>query len=415
MYLRRMIRHGFVVLLLATTACTGTKEEVCKPAGSGQLVISSLHGNNFGVAAELRGRYRLENGQLRVDADSLNLKQIINGYYGYVTVKQVRVGLFSQQDEEHFNSHALSTPLLVNKTFTENRVLDLGSHVFVINIDPEVPLDHAWVGIEIENADNGTYYAHTQRNFFASHFVSTGCLSDPCDHIETIEEAIEARCDAVLTRELEEWSYPVGAWFDRLRDVPDPVWVALNENNIAAMRILHSHDIDIDQVDKSGTTPLSLAAARGSVEMLKVLLELGANPNYAIPDGDQAGRTPLYGAISAQSPEIVELLLKHGGRSDLSDAYGWLPVHYAVYYDALPSLVALERSGANLDAPAPGKRGETPLMVAAQYAKLDAIKFLLLQGASLQQTDRYGKTAYDYAIFFGKQEAASLLTPSMVE
>lgn len=411
MRINRMVMCvSLLVVLLSELACTEVKEvkETCT-LSKGKLSISSWHGNNFGVAAELHGWYRVENSHLTVEADTLDLRQVINGYYGYVTVKQLRIVVLGDHDDQHFTTYAKSEPLPIGKTFDQDRALTLGSQQFTLNLGTDVPLGELWLGIEIENAEGGYYYAHTPRNFFARELARTGCIDSPCEHIDTIAAAIEARCDSALTQELERWNYPLMAWLDTLYDRPAPVWVALAEKNIEAMRILHAHDIDIDVAGKGGETPLMLAAANGSAEMVSTLLVLGADPNYAIPNGEQAGRTALNGAIAAHSIDTVAQLLKHGGRADLPDAYGWLPVHYAVYYDSIPSLEVLEQAGNDLDLPAPGQRGETPLMVAAQYAKIDAIKFLLEHGASLHRTDRYGKNALDYARYFNKPEAADLL------
>jgi len=416
MFLHRLITYGFILVAgLSGVAHSGIQNETeSGKANNRPLIISSWHGNNFGVVAELRGSYRLEGQRLTVSAESLRLRQVVSCQYGCVTIKQVRVAVYGESGPENFSSHAESEPLAVGRTFDRGAVLDLGGQEFVLKLEPETPLTRLWLGIEIEETKGGHYYAHTPRNFFAREFAQMGWGQDACANVSTEVAAIETGCHAALTRKLESWSRPFTAWFDRVRGRPDPVWVALHENSAEAVRILRRHDVDIDIPGDNGETPLMLAAANGSTEMVRAFLENGANPNRTIPRGKQAGRTALIGAISARSAEAVELLLSHGGRADLADAHGWLPVHYAVYYDNTPSLEILEmlvKHGVNLDAPAPGQRAETPLMVAAQYAKTDAIRFLLARGARRNAQDRHGKNARDYAEFFNQSEAVLLLEP----
>ena len=66
---------------------------------------------------------------------------------------------------------------------------------------------------------------------------------------------------------------------------------------------------------------------------------------------------------------------------------------------------------AKLEANTITDRGETPLMLAAQYGKLAAMRYLLAQGVNTSTQDRYGKNAYDYAVFFKQTAAVELLRP----
>lgn len=56
----------------------------------------------------------------------------------------------------------------------------------------------------------------------------------------------------------------------------------------------------------TGDTPLHRAVSRGA-EMVKLLLDHGADPNLVNAQGD----TPLVGVVST-APEIIELLITHG-------------------------------------------------------------------------------------------------------
>ena len=397
-------------LLASATAHAETPGDEPK-TGSGDrpLLISSWHGNNFGVAAELRGTYRLEAQRLTIVASSLRLRQVKSCQYGCVTIKQVRIGVYGESGPGNFSTYANSEPLLVNRTFDKSSVLDLGAQTFVLNLNAQTPLPKTWLGIDIDDEKGGSYYAHTARNFFAQEFAAMGWAPDACASVKGEAQAIKSGCNVALRHELEYWARPLTSLWGRLRGRAEPVWIALHENNVEAVRILHAHGENIDPIGQGGETPLMLAAANGATDMVGALLQNGANPKHAVASGNQKGRTALNGAISANSAATVDVLLKHGARYDIPDGFGWLPVHYAVYYGSVDALRALGDRGADLNTNAPGQRGETPLMVAAQYSKLPALQFLLERGVDISRLDRHEKNALDYAEFFKQADAASLL------
>ena len=67
--------------------------------------------------------------------------------------------------------------------------------------------------------------------------------------------------------------------------------------------------------DRTGVTPLMLAAALGHLETVSVMLAKGA----AVDAADASGRTALHYAIAAQQFPLVEALLAHNARLDLRD------------------------------------------------------------------------------------------------
>jgi len=67
--------------------------------------------------------------------------------------------------------------------------------------------------------------------------------------------------------------------------------------------------------NKGLTPPIVLAAWEGSIEMMKVLLDAGADPNLSA-----SAETALYCAAEHHAQEKVELLLASGARHDLFTA-----------------------------------------------------------------------------------------------
>ena len=72
------------------------------------------------------------------------------------------------------------------------------------------------------------------------------------------------------------------------------------------VRLLHEHHADVDAVDSDGNTPLHVAAQRGNVAVLDVLLAFGANV-YA---RNHSGKTPLHLAAAYSQRRAVRLLCR---------------------------------------------------------------------------------------------------------
>ena len=92
------------------------------------------------------------------------------------------------------------------------------------------------------------------------------------------------------------------------------------------------------------------------------------------------GELPIHLAVQySRSAEVVALLLERGGVEQLraEDINGGLPIHYAAAFSRSAEVVALlVRSGA-WQVAAKSRYGRTPLALAEQRSRLEAIKALL--------------------------------------
>jgi len=75
-----------------------------------------------------------------------------------------------------------------------------------------------------------------------------------------------------------------------------------------------------------GYTPLWLAVKKGHEEVVKLLLESGANVNAQ----DKDGKTVLHCAVENKEEKVVQLLLECGANVDVQDKYGKTVLHRAV-------------------------------------------------------------------------------------
>lgn len=152
-------------------------------------------------------------------------------------------------------------------------------------------------------------------------------------------------------------------------------------------------------------TALMDAMADDDMEMIKVLIDAGAE----VDARDKDGETALMMA-SGRQLDVVKLLLARGAKVNSKDYRGWTPLMWASYnapYVGHPAIVQelLDR-GADLNAK--GSDGETALMLACER-HLDVVKLLLDRGADVNAEDSGQHTALDIAEHANSAEIVQLL------
>jgi ankyrin repeat protein len=81
--------------------------------------------------------------------------------------------------------------------------------------------------------------------------------------------------------------------------------------------------------EESRHRALALAAQHGHVDVVRILLDAGEDPNRFNPEGNHAHSTPLHQAALAGHDAVVRLLVERGARLDIkdtiyqSDPAGW--------------------------------------------------------------------------------------------
>jgi ankyrin repeat protein len=77
---------------------------------------------------------------------------------------------------------------------------------------------------------------------------------------------------------------------------------------------------------------LALAAQHGHVEVVRLLLDAGEDPNRYNPEGNHGHSTPLHQAVWSGHKPVVELLVERGARLDIRDTiYQGTPLGWAEY------------------------------------------------------------------------------------
>ena len=137
-----------------------------------------------------------------------------------------------------------------------------------------------------------------------------------------------------------------------------------------------------------------------TVELVKTLLDNGANPNLAIknPNPTFDGYTPLFVAITTQNPniEIIKLLLENGANPNASFRGTNILMNIVSNHTDAEVLKLMIKHGADINARDPN--GLTPLMYATYNKDKPELMVteLLDKGANPQLIDNRGHNASDY-------------------
>ncbi|CAL4969321.1 unnamed protein product [Urochloa decumbens] len=153
-----------------------------------------------------------------------------------------------------------------------------------------------------------------------------------------------------------------------------------------------------------GVGALHVAAVAGSLEVCSYMVEglrVGVDPV------DDEGRTPLFCAIEGENVEVVKYLLNHGANQDKADHEGQTPLHSAAAIGDCEMVELLIAKGAYVD---PVAVGGTPLHVAATKGQDSTMKILLEHNADCNKMDMiFGVTPLFAAINVGSVKCVKLL------
>ena len=138
-------------------------------------------------------------------------------------------------------------------------------------------------------------------------------------------------------------------------------------------------------VSYPGYLPIHLAAATGQVEVVRWLLQHGADPNANAGDDFNPMR-PLQLAVMNGSTEIIDLLIKGGAKLDINE--GPREIRYQSPLVIATAYGRLEIVRQLLDRGAPVENGRpTPLFMATAGGYTDIFNLLLEHGIRLLQPE----------------------------
>lgn len=240
---------------------------------------------------------------------------------------------------------------------------------------------------------------------------------------------------AVLSRLLKE-----GAQIDAVAQGNNTALchaVAVKDFEVASMLV--KAGANVNHLPDNGLSPLAIAAINGDVRLYRLLSEHGASFPKIMPGGTQA----LHAAAKGGAPEIVRDVIAKVGVSEIDsqDANRQTPLHITAENGHIDAAKVLLNAGADLNARSfklnahsihtAAKSGQagfvgflldrgvavdtrmgtglTPLLIAAAYGKLDAVKLLVDRKASVRAVDEKESTALLLALSYKHEQVARYL------
>lgn len=183
--------------------------------------------------------------------------------------------------------------------------------------------------------------------------------------------------------------------------------LAVQEDNIECATALIRSGANVN-FHSGGTLdkyPITIAAERNHSDMVRMLLEQGANPNAADNvDGLQA----IHYAAKNGNIEMLESLIQYGAKADSIAEGSLTPLVLAAgegHTDMVKKLLSLGVS------PNQGKNfiGNSALAAACLSGNLSVVKALLEAGADINSSNKQGENAYDIAHNHEKEDILSIL------
>jgi uncharacterized protein len=147
---------------------------------------------------------------------------------------------------------------------------------------------------------------------------------------------------------------------------------AVEKKDVEAVRQLIGSGINVDQLDSSNDSPLIMAAYKGHTEIVRLLLEAGADV-AAVDPGMQA--TALHAASYAGRTEAAKLLIEFGIEIDKQGPVnGYTALHDAIWENNIETARVLIDAGANLNLKS--HEGQTPLDFAKAKHRKEIISLI---------------------------------------
>lgn len=161
-----------------------------------------------------------------------------------------------------------------------------------------------------------------------------------------------------------------------------------------------------NQQNEDGDTPLGLAAEKGHLNCMRLLLEA---PGININHPDNEGETPLMKAAYYNQPEAIKLLLATPGIDiNATNQSGDNAFHLAIFGEN-PECARMLMEAPGFDLARSCTEGRTPLHLAAASGLVQWLRQLLSKSPDINAQDDMGRTPLYHAAFYHQAACMQLL------
>ncbi|KAL2009325.1 hypothetical protein VTN00DRAFT_7519 [Thermoascus crustaceus] len=162
-------------------------------------------------------------------------------------------------------------------------------------------------------------------------------------------------------------------------------------------------EIDIDVPDSNGFTPLGIASRNGRTDVVKILIDRGADVAAEGPDR----QTALHLAVENGHRETINLLVEASANLSARNKHGQTPLHIAALA-GYTDIESLALKGADLEVRQ--KDGQTILHLAAIHNSEEVVRWLLDHGVDQSAKDKNQTTALHLAAQKGHKGIVEMLS-----
>ena len=178
-----------------------------------------------------------------------------------------------------------------------------------------------------------------------------------------------------------------------------PLEKAQEEGNLDLIKALLEGGADVNKRSHFGT-PLEKACLEGNIELVKLLISHNANIN--------SGYSLIY-ACRNNNLELVKYLVNNGANVNLDDLFG-TPLTEAIGCNNVEMVKCLIERGADVNLYLDSYSAKIPLIFAIKKGNMEIIKCLIQAGADVNLIEKTDKKApLSYAIKKDSSEVAKLL------
>ena len=146
-----------------------------------------------------------------------------------------------------------------------------------------------------------------------------------------------------------------------------------------------------------GWTPLEKASVNKNCDVIKILIEGGADPNKV----DEDGLTPLHLSSKDGHVDSAVVLMKHGAKHDIADKSGYTPLHHAAKSGQCEIVNVLLNRAA--DPRRVCDKGDTPLHLACSSGHKKIVDIMIAR-VDPNKENSTGQTPLMLATWSGKTD-----------
>lgn len=180
---------------------------------------------------------------------------------------------------------------------------------------------------------------------------------------------------------------------------------AVEKNNIELVKLLLENGADPNLKNEDDCTPVIIAAQEGYDKIVSLLIRFNADLNIV----DATGSTALHYAAARGSigNKVLPLLLQEGLNPNVQNNNGWAPLHYAISFedDTVEGVTLLLQAGANLTIKT--ACGDTPLSLAIRGCFNNKIDLLIKAGIDINEQDNQNRTPLHWAVAYAIKNSSA--------